>query len=332
MLLKSLTMSPRCHPRIQPFIWKHDRVDIMRRLSPEVVNAILELLAPPDQICFSLSSKFLYSHFLVVLLAENKWPFQLCPFKRRPVMSRNIDTETQPRTHLLRQLENRRWRYCSECWKLHRRSAWHYPLSRKQRLFLKPFCMPYAGKVELCPCLTISFPGMDHLIGTIKIAKQGYARTYYYDGLLENVDRVCGILRHDCTFQDHPAANVRINTTFDWDYESQMLIVMSGYQFELELESFSQRCLRFTGIKTPLFCSRKNTQTWLRRFFDEAGSSFSGWHKSCLDDASLSHNDIKGLKTVQSENGRILTITVKRKLGSGKWSDITWLLNSVVRL
>ncbi|KAH8697091.1 hypothetical protein BGW36DRAFT_358904 [Talaromyces proteolyticus] len=174
----------------------------------------------------------------------------------------------------------------------------------------------------------MSFPDMDHLIGTIKIAKQGYARTHYYDGLLENVDRVCGTLRHDCNFEDHPSANVHVITMLDWDYERGRLMVVSQYEFELELQAFSQRSLCFTGIKTPLLCSRKNIKTWLRRFFGEGGSNFSGWRKSCLVDASLSHCVITGLEADQNENARILTITVKRQLGSGKWPDLIWMLNS----
>lgn len=150
--------------------------------------------------------------------------------------------------------------------------------------------MPYAGRVDLCPCLTVSFPDVDHLIGTIKIAKQGYAQTHYYGGLVENIDRVCGTLRHECAVEDHPSsANVRVITMFDWDHQKERLIITSQYEFKLELQAFSQRKLWFTKIRIPLLCSRKNAKTWLRRFFKEASSNFSSWNKSCLVGASLCH-------------------------------------------
>jgi hypothetical protein len=291
----------------------------------EVVNALFKVLPPADQICFALSCRSLYNQFLAFLRAQNQWAFQLCPLGKRPALFRNIDSETRPRTDLLRRLENKRWRYCSGCWKLHPRSAWRIPLSKKQLLFQKPYCMPYAGRVDLCPCMTITFPDLDHLIGTLKIARQGYARTHYYDGLLENIDRVSGTLRHDCTFKSHPAANVHVITTLNWDYKRKRLIATSQYEFELDLQAFSQRHLHFVGINTSLLCSRRNIKTWLRRFFNEAGSSFSGWRKSCLVDASLSHHDAKEPK---SEDVRMLTITTSRKLGSGQWPDLTWMLSS----
>lgn len=104
---------------------------------------------------------------------------------------------------------------------------------------------------------------------------------------------------------------------------------MSQYVFELELKAFSQRILRFAGIKPPLLCSRRNVKKWLRQFFRESDSKFSGWRKSCLVDASLSHCErTEGLDKKQSENARILTITVRRHLGNGKWPDLVWMFHS----
>lgn len=196
-----------------PIFGKYTKLDVQKRVRAEVVISILKILAPPDQICFALTCKCLYNIFLEFLRVQNKFPCQLCPLgRRRPAIYRNIETERKPRTHLLRRLENGRWRYCPGCWTLHPRSSWHLPLNKTQMLLKKPFCMPYAGKVDLCPSLTASFPDLYNLIGTIKIAWLAHARSYYYEGLLE---RVRGTLRHECSFGEHPFADVRVITTFD---------------------------------------------------------------------------------------------------------------------
>jgi hypothetical protein len=64
--------------------------------------------------------------------------------------------------------------------------------------------------------------------------------------VLENVDRAGGTLQHECTFEDHPSsANVPAITMADWDHEKGRLMVTSEYEFEHELQAFSQSGLCF---------------------------------------------------------------------------------------
>jgi hypothetical protein len=181
--------------------------------------------------------------------------------------------------------------------------------------------MQYAGRVELCPCLTITSPNIHYLIGTINLAEQFPEQSRYYNGLVKNLNDGYGSLQHICMFQKHPAAHLRIATTFYWDKDREILQVRSQYKFELEIQTFSQKELQFTGINAPLRYSHKSIKKWLQRFFDEAGCSFSGWHRVCSISAELSHSDKNGHKEGHNCNSRILRITIWRELGSGKWPD-----------
>lgn len=83
---------------------------------------------------------------------------QLLPPEKRPILCPNA--KKRPRIQLLLQLENNRWKYCSECWSLHPHSMWR-TLRSIWRLHQKPYCsschllrgqscyMPYAGEVDI---------------------------------------------------------------------------------------------------------------------------------------------------------------------------------------
>jgi hypothetical protein len=132
----------------------------VQKLPPEVVGVILTYLTEPDQVCFSLSCKYLFACFHFFLQAHDLQLAQLLPPEKRQKLCPNV--EKRPRIKLLHQLENSRWKYCSACWSLHPHSAWQDP-RWTWRSYRKPCCfecqplhgqnecMAYAGEGEVCP-------------------------------------------------------------------------------------------------------------------------------------------------------------------------------------
>ena len=172
----------------------------IQRIPPELVAIIFALLSVPDQICLSLSCRYFYSCLLSLHDGQKVHLTQLHPSETRPRLCSNVNIEKRPRIQLLRQLENNRWKYCSECWNLHRPYAWYgsswffWRLSQKLDRFCyaavygRHECMPYAGEVDICPCLTITFCDKQHLMDTMKAVQQdshgGYST--YYNGMISH--------------------------------------------------------------------------------------------------------------------------------------------------
>ena len=324
--------------RIQSIFHQHQSTSIsyfLQKITTDILQEILFFLPVQDQICFALSCKYLYIHFHAILMTENIRLPELLPPETRPVLCRNVDIEQRPRIKLLRQLEDSHWKYCSECWSLHPQSLWRIPRSICPlilKLYCPPsyepsHCMEYTGRVDICPCLTITLRDKLHLIETCKLARERihYGREYYYNGILyhQSYGRLQRYLRHRCTFTDHPFAKVNVKTTMWVDEETLTFWVGSQYNFIYQEDS--SKWLP-SGLKTPWMCPHKNTAGWLRRFFREAGSGYSGYPKysfplscHCLSPPSCRWND----STVSNEP-HFLKISVKRNLGNSEWPDRNW--------
>lgn len=268
------------------------------KIPPEIIDYIFKFLSVLDQICLALSCKSMYTRFLCVLEVQKLRLSELLPPQGRPVMHRNIDDlQNWPRIQLLHRLQDRRWKYCSGCWNLHRHSAWRYPLGSllRPRSNLpsprRPLCMPYAGKFEFCPCLTMTFPDMLHLIGTIKLAKakDPSTRRYYSIGMFCHPisGRIRGMIRHVCTFRGHPLADVRVAVLCSWNETCGSLEIRRIYSFRKKKpfethgtkgDSSSQLAMMSPSmpLKTPFMCPHKNSKRWLEQFFAEASTTFSG--------------------------------------------------------
>lgn len=91
-------------------------------------------------------------------LVPHETPTTLCP----KVIPNEIS-----KTNILNRFKNNRWKYCHcycQCYqKLYPPPKWHYrfiwPLSRGP-------CF-YAGEVDICPCFSIKFPDLRHLIDMV---------------------------------------------------------------------------------------------------------------------------------------------------------------------
>ncbi|OJJ45347.1 hypothetical protein ASPZODRAFT_143982 [Penicilliopsis zonata CBS 506.65] len=298
-------------------------------IPPEIVGIIFTFLPLPDQICLSLSCRCLYSCFKLFLKSQNKEIPKLLPPQDRPILCLKDSADKNLRIQLLRQLENRQWRYCSGCWFLHPPSAWKSPGPTKPRL--SPYryncgkwhsrrsCMPYAGEVDLCPCLRISFHDKTHLIMTIKSAREGRGGGGgeegggYYNGILRHPEIESGynFLRHICTFTQHPSAHVKLQTTLSVQAKTESLWVSSRYYFTVK---DSQQMLAGSfWVKDP--------GTWLEQFFTAAGSTFYGWQKKHNIFCRGGHWETCAKRTADP---RVFELIVERNLGNGNWPNKQW--------
>lgn len=217
-------------------------------------------------------------------------------------MHRNIvDLQNWPRIQLLHRLEDKRWKYCSGCWNMHRHSAWRHPSGLSLRSssdfpsLRKPMCMPCAGKIDVCPCLTMTIPDKLHLMATLELTKERdpSTRQHYFDGLFYHpvFGRMRRGLAHDCTLTSHPLANVSVSVTCFWDQYKNTLKIMTAYLFrakkpfkmhETQVHSSHMPLVPSRmSLETPFMCPHKNCKRWLRRFFDEAGMTSFELHRNC---------------------------------------------------
>lgn len=301
----------------------------LRKIPPKLVGIILAFLSIPDQVCFSLSCKYLYSSFNLFLDAKGIRLPQLLPPETPLRLCRKADIEQRRRIQLLRRLEDSRWKFCSDCWNLHPHSAWHAPQLIwlfSQSLYFSPRqlsnrrCIPYAGEVDICPCFTITFRDKLRLIDILKCAGEKSQNTeYYVNDILYHfgLGKVRRCLGHKCNFTKHPSAKVQVDTKL-WVDESQSLRVLTSYTIRVSHGSSSQMLPLY--VKT---LSHKEVGNWLRKLFDEAGSNFSGWHKDTYFAVSSPYREMPK----DCNSPYILDIWFTRGLGNGEWPNGTWNRN-----
>ncbi|KAJ5937010.1 hypothetical protein N7466_003460 [Penicillium verhagenii] len=292
-------------------------------LDMRIIKRILDHLPTPDFICVLLTCKFFF------FKVGSKQLGRLIPPQKREMLCPNWKLEQSPRMQLLRQLENTRWRYCSECWNLHARSEWCIPLAQSRIPFKKSqkgsghlslgaqvrSCMPFPGEVDICPCLTITFPDKIRLIEKIKLARDlDPSKTQYcYNKALYHP--VSGRRRnpvgHACVVRDHPLIKLEIYTYLAVDENTQELYVSNCYAFEKrELGSEGQNAVIFPQ-------NNKQVGKWLNGFFAEAGSSFS------VRKHGPQHFDI----VKPMEDPRCFAIRSVRNFGKAQWPDREWKKN-----
>lgn len=289
-----------------------------------IVLEISRQLSVPDQVCFSLSCKYLYEAFRYLLGTKPVQISHICPPESRPVLCINTNIEQRPRVQLLRQLEDSRWKFCDECWLLHprvKRKAHRLTLRDKFRGFivfpspklLENTDFQHSGMIEICPCLTITFSDKLRLIDEIeKLEKRDPHKNNQDPPKLPTqwpYDLSHGRLRHRCTFTDHPFAHLEVVTQL-WN-EGPYLLATSNYEFQMG-ENISSRDMP-SGLRNPFVFPEEDVRSWLESFFYEAGSKFSGWPKD--------HN------TTLSKHGRPMRLGIQtfRNLGDRDFPNQNWL-------
>ena len=186
--------------------------------------------------------------------------------------------------------------------------------------------MPYAGEVDICPCLSITFQDKLHLMETMKsvVKKEPHAKyeTFYNNMICHGGGAPWNFVGHGCSFTSHPLATVQIFTKLVIDQETQGLHTVSNYLFEISQENDWQKLC--SGMKTPRMCPFNDTGNWIRQFFEEAGSNFSG----CRENRYISQFTCLR-QTLERDSKPLYTfeICVHRDLGHDKWPDKIWDCN-----
>lgn len=290
------------------------------KLPAEIVTIILEPLAVEDKVCFSLSCKYIYNCFTSLLSAERMQLSHLLPREKYPTLFPNIDKAA--RIQLLRRLQNAEWEYCCDCWILHPRprprdlqGRYCLPCQKLhgRQCFTHGLCMPYAGVVALCPCLTISFRDkikiLEDIISTPEDQWQ-FGSTVCRGSSREN-------LLHSCRIQ-HPTIDAHLHTSIGHGIRQGKahLIISSRYVFSFSHESASSLS------KSEAMCPHENIKRWLKQFFTEAGSSFSGWRckRPDVSQPFLPEIDVK----ITANGKQTLAVSFERDLGSFDWPDRYW--------
>lgn len=252
-------------------------------IPPEITIIIFDCCPFPDQICLALTCKILYTQYLFFLRARKLQLSKLLSPNRRPIMHRNIkNLQNWPRIQLLHRLEDERWRYCSGCWCLHRRSAWTHPskLWLLRSIFRRPpMCLSWAGSTDVCTCLTMTISDMFHLMAmlqSITARDRSAPRQYYFDGLFYHRWKS---LAHGCDFSRHPLANVSIRVRCEWS--DRGLVIETDYRFRTKMPFEKTETPSHVSLKTPFMCPHENCKRWLRLFLDEAGRTSFKLRKNC---------------------------------------------------
>lgn len=91
---------------------------------------------------------------------------------------------------------------------------------------------------------------------------------------------------HICTFKHRPATDITIASVPKQD---EVLKMSTTSVLKPKIKSFNQICAQFVDIRTLLWLAGKhqNIKEWLQRFFNEAGSSFTGLRKADSVEAYL---------------------------------------------
>ncbi|OJJ67645.1 hypothetical protein ASPBRDRAFT_135403 [Aspergillus brasiliensis CBS 101740] len=297
----------------------------LQKMPPELVVMVLECLSTIDQICFGLSCKNIFACLEEYLKAQETKLHQLYPPEERVMLCPNA--KGRPRIQLLIRLQNERWKYCHDCWTLHPHTLWQtlHDIWRPRKsccfdcyILQGTFnCIPDAGKVDICPCISITFRDKLHLIRLCRDAQKYLLRPgtkcWDDDVLLHPSSRkLYGKLRHDCKFTGHPSIGVQIKTEFWLNEDGTRLWVINQYVFENSPS---------TSLSTIPTCSYKDTGNWVRRVFRDGGSRFTGWDKN----RSTCYMKYHGWERLRyGEETYTSRITTLRDLGNINWPNGAW--------
>ena len=316
--------SPRRIFQIATRVWINmESTSKILQLPAELILMILPTLAEEDQVCFSLSCKYFHNCLLSFLRTEKLQLAQprLLPRDTLPILSPHVNKE--PKIDLLRRLQNENWEYCHDCQILHPKPSsidtqsgfcssckghCDIPCSCGGR------CMPFAGMVALGPCLIISF--CDKL-AIMHETLDRIGREFDFVPSVYRKSELSATLHHECSV-NHPTVDAHLRTSIKGgvrDSESHM-IIRSKYEFKFSHERF------LLPFKAESMCPPKDIKDWLRQFFAEAGSSFSGWCCRQSDVPITSLPDVE--VSVSTKEKHTLVVSFSRDLGSWGWPDEFW--------
>lgn len=276
------------------------------QIPAEILDLIYKHLPALEQIYFALTCKYIYTYFVSFLKKKDPdHAKHLIPRRKRLPILHNAKLEAHPRIQLLRQLENERWKCCVVCMKLHSPLAFKPSKQYKKEshcykcsLLYGRDCMPYAGLVDICPCVSMTFNERQLVVNTISSSSEPsiFPKDFKHDSAIKRYF-------HECQVTNHLYAQLSIETRLSLSSKSNSLYVRNTYTFE-----FSK------GLSDALsgICPHKETSKWLRQFFTETGLNYSAWGGTAKPLATEPH---------------LIKIITTRKLGHRNWNRRGWKNN-----
>lgn len=269
-------------------------------MEDSVLSNIYQRLSLVDGACLSLSCKRLYDLFGATL-KQKQFDFPRLLQLRIPILC--VNSTNVPRNKLLLLLENRLWKYCGKCLKLHPRKEFsqaslQYPARGRS-------CTKYAGIVDLCPCAAWTIRERGRIVQLLKsrTAKlpQVQIGPFKFDRTGEPH------LSHSCSLVTTPNRNARVEMRIFID-KSDHLVVHSRYTIHLST------CLARTNAEPIVSCPHVDLNSLIYS---------NSPNRSCPQCRTLIDRD-----STLSQDKEIAVFDVKRDLGSCKWpADSHWLSN-----
>ncbi|OJJ67287.1 hypothetical protein ASPBRDRAFT_186484 [Aspergillus brasiliensis CBS 101740] len=298
-------------------------------LPPKLIEKIFLFLNTPDMVSFGLSCKYILGCLKSYLERQKKQLHQLLPPEKRKRVSPN--STQQPRRQLLLQLECHRWRYCGDCGILHPDSTWQ-ALRGFRETHLKRSqccsgcsilqgslrCMPYAGEVDICPCMSITFVDKLHLIQLCRSANRFVRLRNANSDKQPAIQKPHDDLRHSCVFTGNPLFRATTDAEFWYDDKDMRLYVYSLYLFYTAHE-FPSKSLQSLSV-----CPDKDIVKCAQQILHNGGSSFTGCNRN-RSTRSLYHN-VWG-KSKYVAGAYYFGISNVRDLGNSEWPNSAWSRN-----
>ena len=274
------------------------------QIPAEILDLIYEQLPVLEQLYFALTCKYLYDHFVSFLKTRDPDHAKLLiPSEKRLPIYRNAELGKRPRIQLLRQLENERWKCCVVCMNLHPRASFKPSRHAKKgsccnKCAILHDCLPFAGLVDICPCLSIAFNERQLLLDILSSLED--SKTLFPEDFIH--DSQWMKLSHYCKVTSHPYAQAAIKMEFyKDDYES--IQVRNTYTFDFP-EGLA-------GVLSGI-CPHKETNRWIKQFFIEAGLDYSAWGEKAFPTATKRH---------------MFKVVTERDLGRKTWDKRGWKVN-----
>lgn len=261
-------------------------------LPTELLLEIFSYLPLPSQVTLTLSSKGLYQLFNYVLKSK-----ELC-FPRMPRRKGKAYCKTgryTQRMNVLLLLQNKTWACCGRCQRLHPHSEFPWLQLRSHNAWERA-CSPYAGIVDLCPCISLTLRDRARIVEYLKAPERKKpGLNLIARGILlpQKPSKEC--LVHRCTAYRQVRIEMRFGLT-----GSGQLIACTQYT----APNFDPPG-RKLDVEMPLCCSKVWTDALKARPM---------YHWSCQK------CDARIVNMVPSHE-KVVIVNVTRFLGRGTWFD-----------
>lgn len=289
-------------------------------LPPELVARITDFLPVEDQASLALTCKGLYSQ----LRSSTRYPSlhvarpSLNDF---PLLQTHVEKELV--VQFMKRVENSRWKFCLECWKLHSRTSSTTDRCCRCRVLHGDTCMLGAGAVNICPCLTITFPDFLRLTEAASQVQDDWGQHGpTFDGVFAREwVNAKDFLVHRCSIRDHP------NTSVDADVEVRFGMDWHGYLTVQTLYSVKnlRRVHEIENLSSWLashVCHHSQPVEFMRALGNELGLELTGPQRRFGKGQDYSHAEFLESKLM----GQVSVVRVTRSLSEYS-SNKEWMLN-----